>query len=71
MNAIPKAKKTKGHVIIYSVTRTSQKNVAGIEQINSDAFDETERWYDLQGNKINRPTKKGIYIQRGQKVVVR
>ena len=71
MNAIPKAKKTKGHVIIYSVTRTSQKNVAGIEQINSDAFDETERWYDLQGNRINRPTKKGIYIQRGQKVVVR
>ena len=70
MNAIPKAKKTKGHVIIYSVTRTSQKNVAGIEQINSDAFDETERWYDLQGNRINRPTKKGIYILGGQKVIV-
>ena len=69
MNAIPKAKKTKGHVKVYSVTRRSQK-ANGIEMINSDAFDETERWYDLQGNKINRPTKKGIYILRGQKVIV-
>ena len=71
MNAIPKAKKTKGHVIIYSVTRKTQKNVAGIEQISCDALDEYERWYDLQGNRINRPTKKGIYILRGQKVVVK
>ena len=71
MNAIPKAKKTKGHVIIYSVTRKTQKNVAGIEQISCDALDEYERWYDLQGNRINRPTKKGVYILRGQKVVVK
>ena len=71
MNAIPKAKKTKGHVIIYSVTRKTQKNVAGIEQIRSDALDENERWFDLQGNRINRPTKKGVYILRGQKVVVK
>ena len=71
MNAIPKAKKTKGHVIIYSVTRKTQKNVAGIEQISCDALDENERWYDLQGNRINRPTKKGVYILRGQKVVVK
>ena len=71
MHAIPKAKKTKGHVIIYSVTRKTQKNVAGIEQISCDALDEYERWYDLQGNRINRPTKKGVYILRGQKVVVK
>lgn len=70
MNTIPRAKKTKTHVVIYSVTRTTQKNVAGIEQINIDAFDETERWYDLQGNRINRPTKKGVYILGGQKVIV-
>ena len=70
VKSVHRSKKTKGQVRVYSVTRRSQK-ATGIEMINSDAFDETERWYDLQGNRINRPTKKGIYIQRGQKVVVR
>lgn len=70
VKSVHRSKKTVGQVRVYSVTRRSQK-ATGIEMINSDAFDETERWYDLQGNRINRPTKKGIYIQRGQKVVVR
>lgn len=70
MNSIPRAKKTKTHVVIYSIKRSPAK-AAGIEQIRSDALDENERWYDLQGNRINRPTKKGVYILRGQKVVVK
>jgi hypothetical protein len=70
MNSIPRAKKTKTHVVIYSIKRSPAK-AAGIEQIRSDALDGNERWYDLQGNRINRPTKKGVYILRGQKVVVK
>ena len=69
VKSIPKAKKTVGQVRIYSVTRRNQKST-GIEQINNEVFDGTERWYDLQGNRINRPTKRGIYILRGQKVIV-
>ena len=64
-----RAKKTKSQVRIYSITRTSS-NAAGIEHINSDAFG-SGRWYDLQGNRIERPMKKGLYILDGQKVVVR
>ena len=64
-----RAKKQKGHVKIYSVTRSSAKS-SGIERINVDAL-ESERWYDLQGNRIQRPTKKGLYILEGQKVVVK
>ena len=64
-----RAKKQKGHVKIYSVTRSSAKS-SGIERINVDAL-ESERWYDLQGNRIQRPTRKGLYILEGQKVVVK
>lgn len=65
-----RAKKDKGHVKIFSITRSSSSGT-GIEYINSEAVEETERWYDLQGNRINRPTKKGVYIMGDQKVIVR
>lgn len=64
-----RAKKEKGQVRIYSITRKSQQ-AAGIEHINIDEF-VNGNWYDLQGNKITMPHKKGIYIWQGQKVVVR
>lgn len=64
-----RAKKDKGNVRIYSITRKSSQ-AAGIEHINIDEF-ENDNWYDLQGNKITMPRKKGIYIWQGQKVVVR
>ena len=32
----------------------------------------TGHWYDLNGQKlIKKPTKKGIYIQNGKKVIVK
>ena len=66
-----RAKKTKGRVKIYSVTRSNSSQApTGIEIINAEAL-EAGRWYDLQGNRIGRPTKKGLYILRGQKVIVR
>jgi hypothetical protein len=66
-----RAKKEKGHVKIYSVTRSSTSGQGdGIELINSETL-ESERWYDLQGNRIYRPTKKGVYILQGKKVIVK
>jgi hypothetical protein len=70
MDANHRAKKTKGYVKIYSVTRSSSVG-DGIERINMDALEASDRWYDLQGNRINRPMKKGIYILRGQRVIVK
>lgn len=32
--------------------------------------EEQERWYDIQGRRIEKPTKKGMYIKDGQKVVI-
>ena len=29
-----------------------------------------ERWYDLQGRRIEKPTKAGLYIRNGEKIVV-
>ena len=43
----------------------------GIERIVSTDLDGTERWYDLNGRRIDKPTQKGVYIQNGSKVVVK
>lgn len=37
---------------------------------NDPAFEEQGQWYDLQGRRIEKPTKKGMYIKDGQKVVI-
>lgn len=33
-------------------------------------FEELGQWYDLQGRRIEKPTKKGLFIKDGQKVVI-
>ena len=37
---------------------------------NDPVFEEQGQWYDLQGRRIEKPTKKGLYIKDGQKVVI-
>ena len=40
--------------------------------IDNILIDETEQWYDLRGRKLQgRPTKKGLYLRNGVKVVVK
>ena len=31
----------------------------------------SEKWFDLQGRHIAKPTKKGLYIKNGQKVMIK
>lgn len=45
-------------------------NTTGISSIDADN-NQDDRWYDLQGNRINKPTRKGLYIRNGLKVVVK
>lgn len=42
-----------------------------IEGIAIDEEDGDAKWYDMQGRRINKPTKAGLYIKDGQKVVVK
>ena len=55
-------------VIIY----VGFKNTAtGIDAIENDAdFDEGE-WFTVNGVRIDKPTKKGLYIHNGRKVVIK
>ena len=33
--------------------------------------DEEDIWYSLNGQRISKPTKKGLYIKNGRKVVIK
>ena len=52
----------------YGISHGDSENT-GIEDV---MFDEsgTEMWYDLQGRRIEKPTKKGLYIRNGKTVVI-
>ena len=49
----------------------STDNTTAIEGIFDEEADGEEKWYDMQGRRINKPTKAGLYIKNGQKVVVK
>lgn len=42
-------------------------DATGIRHIQTIDADGTERWYDLNGRRIDKPTRKGIYIRNGKK----
>jgi hypothetical protein len=40
--------------------------------IHTIDLDGTERWFDLSGRQLSgKPTKKGLYINKGNKVVIK
>ena len=53
------------------VRRVSYKSAASdIQQVISELPGD-ERWYNLNGLRITRPTKKGVYIHGNRKVVIK
>ncbi|MCH5225123.1 MAG: glycosyl hydrolase 53 family protein [Muribaculaceae bacterium] len=44
---------------------------AGIEGVASDLQTEKDIWHNLQGLRINSPSRPGIYIHNGQKILVK
>lgn len=42
--------------------------IADLEEETSEAETDNVVYYDLQGRRINKPTRKGIYIRNGKKV---
>jgi len=47
-------------------------DATGIEDVRCKMSDgRDDQWYDLKGNKLQqKPTRKGVYILNGRKVVV-
>lgn len=44
-------------------------DATGINAVNAD--DENDQWYNLKGQRINRPAAKGLFIHGSQKVAVK
>ena len=49
------------------------QNTTGIKDNNRETItnNRDDQWFTLSGQRIDRPTKKGLYIHNGRKVVVR
>ena len=59
-----------GNLSARSITIRRSATAIGATLVNSEKVN-SEEWFDLNGRKVNKPTKKGIYIQNGKKVVIK
>ena len=49
---------------------TIGNETTGIDRVGNTIW-ATDNWFDLNGRRIEKPTKKGLYIMNGKKVVVK
>ena len=74
-NATIKATVADGTNYTYA-TKTAQYTLTveaatGISDVKTDAT-ENANWYDLSGRPLNgKPTKAGVYVKNGKKVVIK
>ena len=54
-----------------SISSNLTGNLTGIVDVRNRMEDGRKDIYDMQGRKVQNPTKKGIYIINGKKVVIR
>lgn len=47
------------------------EGVSGVKSVALDDADGMSRWYDLLGRRVLKPTKEGLYIRNGRKVMVK
>ena len=59
-----------GNLSARSITIRRSATAIDATLVNSEEVN-SEEWFDLNGRKVNKPTKKGIYIKNGQKVVIK
>jgi hypothetical protein len=57
---------TRGFGIEGGSNGTTAIDAVSIEEFIVDS----DQWYDVQGRRIAKPTKKGLYIKNGKKVVI-
>jgi len=72
MRTVMKGKKTVGNVKVFKISyKAKAASQNGIQTVGLDGEDADAKWYDLNGRRIEKPQKKGLYIRNGQKVVIR
>lgn len=66
-----------GKCYLQITTNLPARGILGIGNDGSTAIEgidveatEDEEWYDLQGRRIQKPTKAGIYIVNGKKMII-
>ena len=59
-----------GNLSARSITIRRSATAIDATLMNNEEMN-NEQWFDLNGRKVNKPTKKGIYIKNGQKVVIK
>ena len=59
-----------GNLSARNITIRRSATAIGATLVNSEEVN-SEEWFDLNGRKVNKPTKKGIYIKNGKKVVIK
>ena len=47
-----------------------EENVTGVNNVKNENAEVAGDVYDLQGRKVQKPSKKGLYINKGHKVVI-
>ena len=62
-------KKPAGVAASRSLGITGNDGATGISRIEAD--DESAEWYNLSGQRINRPAVKGVFVKNGKKVVIK
>ena len=58
-----------GNLSARSITIRRSATAIDATLMNNEEMN-NEQWFDLNGRKVNKPTKKGIYIKNGRKVVI-
>lgn len=69
MTAFPKSKMT----TLTLTTMTTGRGTTAIGTLDTETGEiDFSGWYDMSGHKLSgKPTKKGIYINNGKKVVIK
>ena len=62
-----------GAVCSRSLTIGVGGDTTGMEELKNEKIEElNSEWYDLQGRKLGiKPTRKGLYINNGKKIVIK
>ena len=62
---------TSGARLLSGSIHGGDGNATGIKYIRTQDIDGTERYFDLNGRRIEKPATKGIYIHNGRKEVLK
>ncbi len=53
------------------IIHTNSAAIAGIKDVKSETTSGDNRYYDLNGRNISKPSQKGVYIHGGKQIIVK